>query len=222
VAAQGASGRPARRDTRIQAHRPIVTITPFGGEARTGHFTPGRVWIEDANGGVVEERATPRASFAGHVLTTPWDKLQELYFVSYALWNYLATPFMFTEPGFETREIGPHEENGETWHRLLVKYPPSIPAHCAEQVLYFNAQGLLQRMDYSVDVVGDMVMAARSQHLAVHGKRHADDPLCMPAQGTEFLTGPRVPQLDCLVQLACGQHVAIRAERHACHRDPSG
>ena len=67
-----------------------------------------------------------------HVLATPWDKLQELYFVSYALWNYLATPFVFTEPGFETREIGPHEENGETWHRLLVKYPqasrPTVPS----------------------------------------------------------------------------------------------
>src|SRR6266480_260036 len=145
---------------RIQAHRPIVTITPFGGEARTGHFTPDRVWIEDANGGVVEERVAPRASFAGHVLTTPWDKLQELYFVSYALWNYLAIPFVFTEPGFETREIGPHEENGETWHRLLVKYPPSIPTHCAEQVLYFNAQGLLQRMDYSADVVGAPIVFA--------------------------------------------------------------
>ena len=58
---------------RIQAHRQIVTITPFGGEARTGHFTPDRVWVEEANGGVVEERATPRASFAEHVLTTPWD-----------------------------------------------------------------------------------------------------------------------------------------------------
>ena len=43
---------------RIQAHRPIGTITPFGGEARTGHFTPDRVWIEDANGGVV--RSVPR------------------------------------------------------------------------------------------------------------------------------------------------------------------
>src|SRR5258708_36186192 len=132
---------------RIQAHLPIVTITPFGGEARTGHFTPERVWIEDANGGVVEERATPRASFAGHVLTTPWDKLQELYFVGYALWNYLATPFVFTEPGFETREIGPHEENGETWHRLLVKYPPSIP---------------------TVDVVGDMVAGAASHYCFDH------------------------------------------------------
>ena len=153
---------------RIQAHRPIVTITPFGGEARTGHFTPDRVWVEDANGGVVEERTTPRASFAGHVLTTPWDKLQQLYFVSYALWNYLATPFVFTEPGFETREIGPHEENGETWRRLLVKYPPSIPTHCAEQVMYFNAQGLLQRMDYSVDVVGDMVAGAASHYCFDH------------------------------------------------------
>ena len=153
---------------RIQAHRPSVTITPFGGAARTGHFTPDRVWVEEANGGVVEERATPRASFAGHVLTTPWDKLQELYFVSYALWNYLATPFVCTEPGFETREIGPHEENGETWHRLLVKYPPSIPTHCAEQVLYFNAQGLLQRLDYSVDVVGDMVAGAASHDCFDH------------------------------------------------------
>jgi len=62
---------------RIQAHQPSVTITPFGGEARTGHFAPDRVWVEDANGGVVEERATPRASFAGHVLTTPWDKSQQ-------------------------------------------------------------------------------------------------------------------------------------------------
>ena len=35
---------------RVQAHRPSVTITPFGGDARTGHFTPDRVWVEDANG----------------------------------------------------------------------------------------------------------------------------------------------------------------------------
>src|SRR5712672_3467622 len=80
----------------------------------------------------------------------------------------MATPFVFTEPGFETREIGPHEENGETWHRLLVKYPPSIPTHCAEQVLYFNAQGSLLRMDYSVDVVGDMVAGAASHYCFDH------------------------------------------------------
>jgi hypothetical protein len=169
LAAQGASGRSARRDTAYpgspaDCHDHAVRWRG----ARTGHFTPERVWISDVNGGVVEERAMPRASFAGHVLTTPWDKLQELYFVGYALWNYLAIPFVFTEPGFETREIGPHEENGETWRRLLVKYPQSIPAHCVEQVLYFNAQGLLQRMDYSVDLVGDMVAGAASHYCFDH------------------------------------------------------
>src|SRR5256885_16571585 len=50
---------------RIQAHRPIVTITPFGGEARTRYFTSERVWIEEGNCGAVVERGTPRASFAG-------------------------------------------------------------------------------------------------------------------------------------------------------------
>src|SRR5215470_2803976 len=153
---------------RVQAHRPRVTITPFGGAARTGHCTPDRVWIEEAKGGVVEERAAPRASFAGHVLTTPWDTLQARSFVSYALWNYLDIPFVCTAPGFETREIGPHEENGETWHRLLVKYPPSIPTHCAEQVLYCNAQGLLQRLDYAADVVGDKVAGAAAHYCFDH------------------------------------------------------
>jgi len=71
----------------------------------------------------------------------------------------LATPFVFTEPGFETREIGPHEETVRRG-TASSSSTPEHPAHCAEQVLYFNAQGLLQRMDYSVDVVGDMVAGA--------------------------------------------------------------
>src|SRR5262245_66517943 len=50
---------------RIQAHRPSVTITPFGGEARTGDFTPELVWVEDANGGVVREECDPRGVFSG-------------------------------------------------------------------------------------------------------------------------------------------------------------
>src|SRR5260370_29201651 len=53
---------------RVQAHRPSVTITPFGGEARTGHFTPDRVWVEDVHGGVSVERAPPPASFSAHTL----------------------------------------------------------------------------------------------------------------------------------------------------------
>jgi hypothetical protein len=55
---------------RIETQRPAVTFAPFGRPDCRGHFTPTRVWIEDHEGRVVEERAVPRASFAGHVLTT--------------------------------------------------------------------------------------------------------------------------------------------------------
>jgi len=58
-------------------------------------FTPNRVWIERRDGTVVEERFEPRASFAGHVRETPWDRLHLTYFLGYAIWNYLTAPFLF-------------------------------------------------------------------------------------------------------------------------------
>jgi hypothetical protein len=141
---------------KIDARRPAVTVTPYARPDGRGFFTPDRVWIEDGAGRVVAERNHPRASFAGHVVETPWDQLHRLYFTSYAMWNYLTTPFLFAQPGFECKEIEPHQENGETWRRLQVKFPPDIPTHDGtlsggdyhEQTFFFNDQGLLQRIDY--------------------------------------------------------------------------
>ncbi len=84
---------------------------------------------------------------------SPWDQLHRLYFTSYAVWNYLNTPFLFTLPGFEVREIEPHQENGESWRCLWVKSPPDIPTHNGfqaggEQTFFFDEKGLLQRLDY--------------------------------------------------------------------------
>jgi hypothetical protein len=134
------------------AHR-LVTITPFGPEGAAGYFTPHRVWIQKPQGDVVQERSAPRRSFDGHTLTTPWDKLHELYFVSYAFLNYLSTPFLFAEPGFEVAEGNPYFGAGEKWRRLHVKYPAAYPTHSREQTLYFNEKGLLQRLDYVAEVV---------------------------------------------------------------------
>src|SRR5258708_1291932 len=69
------------------------------------------------------------------------------------MWNYLTTPFLFTRLGFELEEIEPHQENGETWRSLHVKFPPDVPTHNnfqvgGEQTFFFNEQGLLQRLDY--------------------------------------------------------------------------
>jgi len=136
----------------IEVATPRTVMSPYGGPGRRGVFVPDRVWIEDAV--MVKERNDPRASFAGHVRETPWDELHRLYFLGYAMWNYLSTPFLFTRPGFILEEQPLHEEDGETWRVLKVTYPPDIPAHCTEQLFYFDEKGMLKRVDYVTDVAG--------------------------------------------------------------------
>ena len=76
------------------------------------------------------------------------------YFTSVAVWNYLTEPFVFTQPGVETREITPWTESGETWRRLTVKFPKTIANHNADQVFYYDDAYMQRRMDYSPDVTG--------------------------------------------------------------------
>lgn len=117
-------------------------------------FAPGRVWIERPDGFIVEERFEPRSAFAGHDRATPWDRLHLTYFLGYAMWNYLTTPFLFTWPGFTTREVEGHVENRQTWRVLEVTYPDTVPAHTSRQRLYFDEAGMLKRLDYVTDVLG--------------------------------------------------------------------
>jgi hypothetical protein len=139
---------------RVETQRQEAVITPYVTQNQRGRFTPDRVWIEDVQGHPILSRDNPRQSFAGHELMTPWDQLHRLYFSSYAMWNYLNTPFIFTLPDVETQELESHVENGETWRKLRVRFPASVTTHCAEQDFYFNEQGLLQRLDYVTDVLG--------------------------------------------------------------------
>jgi hypothetical protein len=143
----GLPGVLMRADTR----QPALTITPFPNPGSVGHFTPDRVWIGGQNNELVSELNQPRESFAGAVLATKWNELQELYFAGYAFWNYFTTPFPLAQPGVEVEEIEPHKEDGETWRPLSVIFPPEIPTHSAHQTFYFNDKGLLRRLDYATD-----------------------------------------------------------------------
>ncbi len=135
-------------------HLQRATLGRFGGPDRRVRFTPARLVVEDAAGQVIEVRDNPRDAFAGHVRETPWDALHAAYFDGYALWTYLTQPFLYTYPGFETAEIEPWEEAGETWRRLRVIFPDHIASHTREQVTYFGPDGLMRRHDYAVDVLG--------------------------------------------------------------------
>ncbi|WNG35530.1 hypothetical protein F0U61_19025 [Archangium violaceum] len=154
----------------VSIQKQWTSIRPFTAANRRSDFTPTRVAIESTNGEVVEELRDPRASFAGHVLKTPWSPLQLAYFTGYAMWTYVTEPYSFTFPGVRTEELEPWHEQGETWRRLKVTYPDSIATHNAEQTLYVDANGLLRRRDYAVDIAGGVPSVQyMSGHVEVSG-----------------------------------------------------
>jgi hypothetical protein len=151
----GIKGQPGVLDdvfVRASLHQERESHHPFGAPDRRSAFTPQRVAIETTRGDVVEAMEQPRASFAGHVLETPWTTLQLAYFVGTAMWTYLTQPFVFAGPGFKTAELEPWPENGEEWRRLLVTWPADLATHCPEQTLYVGPDGLFRRHDYDVEI----------------------------------------------------------------------
>jgi len=143
----------------VELHQEHASFAPFKLPNQRAVFTPERVAIETNEGVVVAERSNPRAAFAGHGRETPWDELHLIYFAGYAMWTYLTVPFSLTWAGFEAREIEPWQEQGETWRRLKVTFPPSIASHSTEQTFYFGDDGLLRRHDYVDEVAGNFPVA---------------------------------------------------------------
>ena len=127
---------------------------PFGAPNYKSRFEPHRVAIEADDGEVIDELNDPRASFAGHQVDTPWNRLQLAYFAGYAMWTYLNLPFALARPDVCSEELSQWAEEGERWRRLKVTFPETIATHSKEQTLYFDQEGLLKRHDYDVDISG--------------------------------------------------------------------
>ena len=115
-------------------------------------FTPHQISLESESGKTLDACNDPRSRFSSP--NCKWDKLHAGYFSSYALWGYLTTPFLYTYPGFEAREIDPWYEDGERWRVLQVTFPDEYAAHTRTQYSYFGEDGLLRRHLYTVDVLG--------------------------------------------------------------------
>jgi hypothetical protein len=162
-----------------RAHEPHVVAERFDRPGWRGISTPDRVRIETLDGALVDERADPRAAFR-HSLRRQlrWDDLDLLYFAGYAMWNYLTAPFLLARPGVQTRQLDDH--------RLAVMFPFGIPTHSREQVFHFGDDGLLQRLDYTADVVGPYAKAAHLcfDHAVVDG-------ITMPTRRRVVPRGPR-------------------------------
>ena len=145
---KGVKGILSNFHHQFDLHQQRGTIPEFMAPDQMASFRTDRVAIETSDHRVVEELLQPGRSFDGDKLETTWSKLQLIYFVGFATWTYMTTPFCFTMPGFTTKEIDAWQEGNETWRRLKVTFPDYLARHSKEQVYYFNSDGLLKRHDY--------------------------------------------------------------------------
>lgn len=147
-------GLLAEKVFELDTHAQCITISPLGEPGGRSVFANDRLGFESSNGIESEGFEAPQAAFSGHVRETPWQLLHAAYFASEALWTYLTSPFLYTYPGFTTREIEPWREDAETWRRLEVTFPEHIASHTRKQVTHFGPDGLMRRHDYTVDILG--------------------------------------------------------------------
>ena len=128
-------------------------VTDFPGQDKRFIFEPQRLVMERKDGTLVQDRDDPEEIFIGQLRETPWDDLQVAYFQGEALWTYLNTPFLYTQPGFVTEEIASIYVDGERWRRLKIIFPDNVKSHTREQISCFGPDGLLRRHDYTVDIL---------------------------------------------------------------------
>lgn len=144
-----------------KAHEPHFLFHDFPSPGLTGELIGNdEVRVIGSDGKIVERRLQPRSTFRGLKRLVCWDALDFIYFGGYAMWNYLITPFLFLRDGFQIEILEPHPDMPPSWVRLCVTFPDDIPAHCRTQLFYFNENRLLQRIDYTAEVVGHWAHAA--------------------------------------------------------------
>jgi hypothetical protein len=137
-----------------------IVFSPFTRPDRRMVFDAAtdRVTMETLDGRPIDTLAPARAAFKGMLRNSAWDARHLGYFLGYACWNYFTTPFLFTYPDVQVREIQPWHEAGQTWRCLHVRFPPQIATHNPDQVFYFDTSGMRRRMDYIVEINGSTLV----------------------------------------------------------------
>jgi hypothetical protein len=146
---------------RVSTRGQHVILAPYPRAGQRGVLQQdGSVRIETDAGALVEAREDARGAFGDLRHKLWWDRLDILYFATYALWTYVCTPFVFTREGYHVRELDPWHENGEHWRRIAVRFPENVHTHSREQVFYLDASGLIRRHDYTAEPIGGWAKAA--------------------------------------------------------------
>lgn len=114
----------------IDTTREHIVFTPFTRPEWQMIFdgATDSVTVQTLDGEPVDTLAPARAAFKGMLRNTDWDAPHLGYFLGYARWNYFTSPFLFTYPGVQAREIESWRERshprsgedlGRVRHRLV-------------------------------------------------------------------------------------------------------
>jgi len=174
-ALRGFSEEPLEEKVTLDTRRELIRFSPWGRPEQDFVLRAQDDSVElraMADDSVLQAQSGIRSSYEGYDLSSPWTPLQVGYFIGYATWCYLTTPFLLEYPGVASSEGEPWPENGEVWRRLHVQFPPSIATHSAKQTFYFGDDGLLRRLDYNVEVnVGVAITHYVSEYRTFEGIR---------------------------------------------------
>jgi hypothetical protein len=152
-------------EARISTRGQHVTLTPYPRPGQRGVLDEdGGVRIETDWGEPVESRENARSAFADARHKLWWDRLDILYFATYAMWTYVSTPFVFAREDYLLSELDPWLENEEHWRRLAVRFPAHVHTHSREQVFYIDEDGIIRRHDYTAEPIGGWARAAHYCH----------------------------------------------------------
>jgi hypothetical protein len=182
------------RGMTVWLHEQRSSVLPYGAPDQRTMFTSDRIAIEKLDGTLVAERYSPKDSFAGHQMNTPWDPLHRAYFNGEALWTYLTTPFLLATDQVRIEETESWREGSETWRVLRAYFPGSVETHCLIQDFFFGEDLMLRRHDYSVNIAGGFAAAQLTSNYAeANGIR-------LPTKRRAYTRGPdRRPILQMLM-----------------------
>ena len=152
--------------------KPYVSIHNFPEEGHTGIFDGYDVSIYNTNDKVYCERNYQSLNDLKSKPRLHWDHLDLIYFLGFALWNYICSPYIFTNKGFDCHQGDDLlEQDGNVLSTLHVRYPSHIPTHSRQQVFYFDQKGLLKRNDYTSDFIRPIAIGSHycQNHKTVEG-----------------------------------------------------
>jgi hypothetical protein len=163
--------------------RGVATFEDYPRPGEKGTFDNGAVSLFDAAGRRYAHSQHHRATFHGLSKLRLWSALDALYFFGYATVHYYSLPFSLQRARFVGyRRAGALEA-------LTVEYPPGAQTHCERETVYFGADGLIVRHDYTAEIIGSWAGGA---HFWSHYARAGSMPIaCMrrvsPRVGQSYL-----------------------------------